>query len=343
MKSIRTINPGALGAVSLVLIVLVTLVSYFSDELPLLSSGTTYEAYFTESAGLTPSSEVQVAGVKVGQVSSVVLAGNKVLVKFKVSGTKVGDASAASIEIKTLLGDKYVALHPKGAGVQDPDTPIPVSRTRTPFELQDAFQQLSDTVGEIDTRQLAQSFDTLSAAMQNTPQPLKNALGGLSALSKTISSRDQELTTLLSNTSQVSQTLSDRNVQLQQMIGDGDLLLQMLQQRQETIGSLLKGTRQLSEQLSGLVRDNEAQLAPALRNLDDVTDILQKNQDNLQRSLALFAPFARLGTNATGNGRWFDGYICGLLPPVIKADGLSINPQGCTPPISAPDQGVGGR
>ncbi|SFK37922.1 MCE family protein [Amycolatopsis sacchari] len=343
MKRLRERNQAAVGAVTLVLIVLVTLVSYFSDELPLLGTGTTYQAYFAESGGLVPDDEVQVAGVKVGQVSSVALAGKQVLVKFKVEDTRLGADTTASIEIKTLLGDKYLALQPKGGGALDPGTPIPVSRTTTPFQLQDAFQQLSQTVGDIDTRQLAQSFDAVSAALRDTPQPLRDTLNGLSALSKTVSSRDQELANLLSNTSQVSKTLSDRNAQLQRVIDDGNLLLTELQQRRDAISRLLKGTQDLSAQLSGLVADNRAQLRPTLEKLNDVTTILQRNQDNLGRSLALLAPFTRVGTNATGNGRWFEGYICGLLPPVIKAGGLSVNPEGCTPPISAPDQGVGNR
>lgn len=343
MKRLRERNQASVGAVALVLVVLSSLVAYFSDELPIIGSGTTYQAYFAESGGLVPDNEVQVAGVKVGQVTSVSLAGKKVLVKFKISGTRVGDATTASIEIKTLLGDKYVALVPKGKGAQDPDTPIPVDRTTTPFQLQDAFGQLSDTVGQIDTQQLAQSFDTVSDALKDTPQPLKDTLNGLSALSKTVSSRDQELQNLLSNTSQVSKTLADRNTQLQRVIDDGNLLLSELQQRRDAISALLKGTQNLSAQLTGLVDDNRAQLRPTLEKLGDVTDILQRNQDNLDRSLQLLAPFARVGANATGNGRWFEGYICGLLPPTIKAGVVSVNPNGCTPPISAPDQGVSGR
>jgi phospholipid/cholesterol/gamma-HCH transport system substrate-binding protein len=343
VKPLRERNQAAIGAVTLVLIVLVTLVSYFSDQLPLLGTGTTYQAYFAESAGLMPDNDVQVAGVKVGQVTSVALAGKKVLVKFKVKDTKVGSATTAAIEIKTLLGEKYLALQPKGSAAQNPDDPIPVERTTIPFELQDAFQQLSTTVGDINTQQLAQSFDAVSAALKDTPQPLKDTLNGLSDLSRTVSSRDQELANLLNNTSQVSKTLSDRNAQLQQVISDGNLLLTELQQRRDAISALLKGTRDLAAQLTGLVADNRAQLRPTLEKLGDVTDILQRNQDNLGRSLALLAPFSRLGANATGNGRWFDGYICGLFPPVVQAGGVSVNPQGCTPPISAPDQGVSGQ
>ncbi|MTD53539.1 MCE family protein [Amycolatopsis pithecellobii] len=343
MTRLRERNQAAVGAVVLVLIVLITVVSYFSDELPLLGTGTTYQAYFAESGGLVPGNEVQVAGVTVGQVGTVRLAGRQVLVTFKVRNTKVGNATTASIEIKTLLGDKYLALHPKGDQAQSPHEPIPADRTTTPFQLQDAFQQLSSTVGDINTQQLAQSFDVVSQALKDTPKPLRDSLDAVTALSRTVSSRDRELANLLSNTSQVSKTLSDRNAQLREVIDDGNLLLTELQQRRDAISALLTGTQQLSTQLSGLVADNRAQLRPTLQKLGDVTDILRRNQDNLARSLALLAPFSRIGANATGNGRWFEGYICGLFPPVVKAGGLSVNPEGCTPPISAPDQGVGGR
>ena len=39
------------------------------------------------------------------------------------------------------------------------------------------------------------------------------------------------------------------------------------------------------------------------------------------------APFVRQFTNTLGNGRWFDNYICGLLPPSVGP----VNPQGCLP------------
>jgi phospholipid/cholesterol/gamma-HCH transport system substrate-binding protein len=343
VKPLKERNQAAVGGVTLVLIVLAVLTAYFSDSLPIFGNGTTYTAYFAESAGLAPDNEVEVAGIKVGQITKVSLAGKKVLVKFRVKNTRVGDASTASIEIKTLLGEKFLALAPKGAGSQNPNDPIPMQRTRTPFQLQDAFQQLSTTVGDINTQQLAQSFTVLSDSLKDSPQYMKDALSGLSSLSKTVSSRDQQLHDLLSNTSQVSKTLADRNTQLQKVISDGNLLLGELQNRKDAISALLTGTQQLSAQLSGLVADNRQQLKPTLEKLGKVTDVLQRNQDNLARSLQLMAPFARIGANATGNGRWFEGDLCGLLPPTLTPLGMQINPEGCTPPIAAPDQGIGGR
>ncbi|SFQ32596.1 phospholipid/cholesterol/gamma-HCH transport system substrate-binding protein [Amycolatopsis arida] len=347
MTPLRERNQAAVGAVTLVVLVLSLVVVYSAEDLPLFGAGTTYSAHFAESAGLEPDDEVQVAGVKVGEVDSVELAGRTVLVTFRVEGIRVGAASTASIEIKTLLGEKFLALRPAGDTPQDPAEPIPLERTRTPFQLQDAFEQLSTTVTELDTDRLAQSLTVLADALQDTPPHLREALDGLTALSRTVSSRDAELGELLAGASQVSTVLADRNAQLERVIADGNLLLSELQRRRDAISALLRGARELSAELTGLVADNRRQLRPALERLGTVTDILQRNQDNLNRSLALLAPFTRVGANATGNGRWFEGYICGLLPPVIVAGGARVNPEGCSPPISAPDQGItqqgGGR
>lgn len=340
MKSLRNRNQAGVGAVTVVMIVLATLTTYYAESLPLLNNETTYSAYFAGSAGLAVDNDVQVSGVKVGDVTEVELRGDKVLVSFTVDDTKLGEATKASIAIKTLLGEKYLALHPAGKGRQDPNEPIPLSRTDTPYQLQDVFNDLSTTVKEIDTKQLATSFNVLSETLEGTPKHVRAALDGLSALSETIASRDDQLAKLLSNTSQVSKILAERNDELRKMIEDGNLLLQELQQRRKAIDTLLRGTKQLADELSGLVADNREQLRPALEKLSRLTGILQRNKDNLSRSLELLAPFVRLGANAIGNGRWFEGYFCAMIPPTYRSELLTINPQGCTTPLSAPNQGI---
>lgn len=340
MKPLRDRNQAAVGAVSLVLILLATATAYYAEQLPILGTGTTYSAYFAESAGIAPDNDVQVSGVKVGDVTEVELRGDKVLVSFTVDGTRVGADSTASIGIKTLLGEKYLALQPKGEGAQDANDPIPLERTRTPYQIQDVFKKLSTTVREIDTGQLAQSFEVISKSLEGTPKYVRSALQGMSALSETIASRDEQLRTLLANTGNVTGILADRDTQLRKVIEDGNLLLSELQRRRDAINALLVGAQRLADELTGLVAENRAVLGPTLDKLGTVTDILQRNKNNLSRSLALLAPFTRVGANATGNGRWFEGYICGLLPPSYLAPGMTVNPEGCSPPIAAPNQGV---
>jgi phospholipid/cholesterol/gamma-HCH transport system substrate-binding protein len=327
MTSFRERNPISVGAVSLTVLVLILLSAFYVNDLPIIGGGTTYVADFSEAGGLKANDEARVAGVKMGKVTGVALEGNHVKVTFRVDNAWIGDKTTAAIRIKTLLGQKYLALDPQGSAVLNPSTPIPKDRTLAPYDVQEAFNGLANTVGAIDTQQLAQSFQTLSDTFRTTPSNLSGALNGLSALSRTISSRDQQLAQLLANTHQISQTVADRNAELEKLLGDGNLLLGELSKRKAAISSLLTGTRNLSIQLQGLVADNSAQLKPALDQLDRVTSLLQRNQDNLSQSIQRLAPFVRVFANTLGNGRWFDVFICGLLPPSTGP----VNPQGCTP------------
>ena len=327
MKPFRERNPFAIAVVGLGVLVLALLAAFYSADLPIIGGGTTYTADFTEDAGLKSGDVVTIAGVKVGKVTAISLDGDHVKVDFQVKNAWLGDQSTADIKIKTVLGSKYLNLTPQGSAPLNPNSAIPTSRTTSPYDVIQAFSGLSNTVSQLDTTQLAQSFQVLSQTFSTTPDQVKSALSGLSALSQTIASRDAELGQLLANTSQISGTLASRDAEVQKLLGDGSTLLNMLHQRESAITQLLTGTQGLSAQLSGLVNDNQKQLQPVLDSLNQFTTMLSNNQTSLANGIQLLAPFVRLFANATGNGRWFDNYICGLLPPSIGI----INEQGCNP------------
>ncbi|GAA4540135.1 MCE family protein [Amycolatopsis samaneae] len=325
MKSFQKRNPVPIALAGLTVLVLGFIAALNSDSLPVIGGGTTYSASFAEAAGLQKDNDVRIAGVKVGKVSDIKLDGANVKVSFKVKDAWIGDKTNAAIKIKTVLGQKYLALDPQGQGTQNPSATIPRDRTMSPFDVLDAFRGLSTTVDNIDTSQLAKSFDAISQTFANTPKDVKGALSGLSRLSDTIASRDQQLSNLLANTRQVSQTLVDRDTEVQKLLGDGNKLLDEISRRESAISALLEGSKKLATQLQGLVDDNNKQLDPVLTQLDQLTSMLQRNQDSLAQGIAKFAPFIRVFTNTVGNGHWFDNYICGLVLPSFGP----INEQGC--------------
>lgn len=326
MRPFSQRDPLTIGIAGLLVLVLGFLLAMNFERLPLVG-GTSHVAEFSEAAGLQPDNEVRVAGVRVGSVTDVELVGDRVRVAFRVDDAWVGDQSAAAIRVKTLLGQKYLALDPRGDEELASSDPIPLQRTMAPYDVMEAFSDLSGTLDDVDTGQLAESFRTLSDTFSDTPEDVSGALDGLSALSQTISARDQQLKELLGNTERLSRTVAERNAEFERLLEDGNELLAEIQNRRESVSSLLRGTQELSRELTALVEDNEEQIGPALEQLDRVTAMLQRNQDNLDQSLEKFAPFTRLFANVLGNGRWFDTYLCGLLPPAVGP----INEKGCQP------------
>ena len=308
----RERNPVVIGAVGLAVIAAMLLLAFNIDDIPLLA-GRSHSAAFTEAGGLKAGDDVRIAGVKVGKVTAVDLDGDHVRVDFRVGrSTDLGSETAASVRIKTILGQKFLMLEPAGQGELDEE--IPVSRTVPAYDVVEAFSDLARTSERIDTTQLATALDTIADTFRDSPEEVRAAVDGLGRLSRTVASRDDQLRELLDHANGVTGVLAARNEELVSLLSDGDLLLQELQQRRADIHRLLVSTVTLSQQLTGLVRDNRAAIRPALANLEQVLATLRANQDNLDRSIRLLAPFVRVFANTIGNGRWFDTYIQNIVP-----------------------------
>ncbi|MCX4487342.1 MULTISPECIES: MCE family protein [Streptomyces] len=328
---VRERNPVSVAIVGLLVLTLLGLAAWRADSLPFVQGGTSYSADFTESAGLTDGDEVRIAGVKVGEVTGVSLDGAKVRVDFRVKGAWIGDSSTVGIAVKTLLGDKYLAVDPLGDAPQDPGSRITASRTTSPYDVTQAFNGLGETIGEIDTEQLAKSFETISATFKDSPPHVRSAADGLSALSRTVSERDAQLATLLRNSKQLTKTLAGKKSSFETLLEDGNLLLGEIRARRDSIHLLLTGTRDLGTQLTGLVRDNDKQLGPTLQSLGRVTAVLVKNRKSLDKVLAMTGSYSRLIGNTLGSGRWFDNYVCGVVPRNYLPAGTPPA-TGCMPP-----------
>ncbi|MEU7634186.1 MCE family protein [Nocardia sp. NPDC049220] len=310
-------HPAFLGALGLALVLLVTVSAFFFDRLPIIGAGTKYTAEFSEAAGLKKGNEVRVAGVKVGSVSDVRLDGDRVLVDFRTKGAWIGNETTASIQIKTLLGQKYLALDPRGSASANPHDRIPLSRTVSPYDVVDAFTDAARNIDQIDTAQLATSMRVLSEAFETTSPQIRGSIDGVARLSETLAKRDEELKKLFAATRRTTQILADRNAEFERLLASGGQLLAELNIRQQSIAKLLSGARTVSAELSALVHDNEEQIGPALRNLRASIDLLNANQQNISKTLELAAPFYGLYANVLGTGRWFDAVIVNLLPPAL--------------------------
>lgn len=329
MSSLRQRHSIVIGIVGVVVLALLATAAYHADRLPIIGGGTTYTAEFSDAAGLRAGDPVYIAGVEVGRVRAVELAGDRVRVSLRIRDAWLGDQSNAAIEIKSLLGAKSVSLDPRGERPLDPHTAIPLQRTASPYDVVEALSGLSGTLQQIDTGQLEQSLRTLAETFRGTPEQVRGTLDGLSRLSATIAGRDQQIHHLLAGTEKLTGVLAGRNTEFQRLLADGNLLLAEVGRRREAISALLTSVQALSLQLRGLVADNGAQLRPALEQLDRVAAVLQRNQVNLDRGLQLEPVFIRLFNNTLGNGRWFDNYVCGLLPPPTALGPLTINEPGC--------------
>ncbi|MCX6481499.1 MAG: MCE family protein [Mycobacterium sp.] len=318
MLKYRGTNLIRSGIIGIVVIVLVISVGLQPQRLWTMATSIRHQALFTEAGGLASGNDVKVSGVTVGTVSDVALEKGRVLVTFMVNGkVRLGADTTAHIRTGTLLGQRLLTLESSGQGTLRSSDVIPLSRTGAPYSLSDALSEFTANTRDTDTKALNQSLDTLSTTIDRLAPQLSPTFEGISRISKALNERNESLSGLLKSASQVTAILSERSQQVNTLILNANELLGVLEQRRYAIANLLANTSALSQQLSGLVADNEAELAPALEKLNSVTEMLQRNNDNIGKAMAGLAKFQVTQAEAVNNGFFYNAFVANLNPAQI--------------------------
>ncbi|MFT4298602.1 MAG: MCE family protein [Aeromicrobium sp.] len=310
IKPFRERNHTIIGLVGFAIIALMLFAAFRADRLPIIGAGDHYKAEFSEVGNLRAGDEVRVAGVSVGKIEAVELDGDKVVVDFKITeDVDFGPKTSAAIKIRTLLGATFLSLTPVGSGQMAEGGTIPNSRTDEPYDVVEAFSDLSETTDALDTDQVAEALTTLGEIAAGSTDEFGNAIVGLSDLSSNLAARDQQINDLLVALDTVSGTLASRNGELERLFTDASTLFDAVTARRDAIHTLLVSTQAISAELTNLVNTTRADLKPALEQLQAVTDMLVRNEATLDEVLRVSPTFLRLFSEALGTGPWFDNLL----------------------------------
>ncbi len=358
-------NPLIVGAVGIAAVLALALGALQYDKLPFFNQGNDYSGYFSEAGGITAGADVQVSGLKVGSVSGIELDGPRVWVRFRVApDVRLGDRTEAAIKTQTILGAKVLELTPRGD--QPLDGPIPLDRTRAPYDLPDALGDLTTAISGLDTHQLSDSLRVLAQTFQDSPPDLEIAVEGVSRFAETLNKRDDQLRNLLHNANKVTSVLAERTGQVVDLIADSNALLVALRSQSQALDRISGSIAAVAEQISGFISENRQMLRPALEKLNGVLAIVDNRKEDVQESIKLLNSYAMSLGESVSTAPFFSAYIANLLPgqfvqPFVDAafSDLGLDPsvllpsertdpptgQAATPalPVPFPRTGQGGE
>ncbi len=309
-------NPLRTGIFGIAVVVCLVLVSFGYTKLPFWPQGKTYEAFFTDAGGIAPGDDVNVSGIKVGQVNSVGLAGNAAKATFTVDrNIQVGDQTLVAIKTDTVLGQKSLDVTPAGGGSV---SSIPLGRTTTPYTLNAALQDLGANTAALDKPKFQEALQTLTDTLADATPQLRSTLDGVTDLSRAINTRDEALGELLAHARSVSQTLGQRAEQVNSLIVDGNQLFAALDERRAALSNLIAGIDDVSVQISGFVAAHREQFGPTLSKLNLVVDNLNERKEHISEALKRLPPYATTLGEVVGSGPGFQINLYGLPPAAIS-------------------------
>lgn len=329
VRPLRERNQLTVGLVGTVLAAVAVLLAINLSSLPFVHPTDDYHALFATAAGLKAGDDVRLLGVPVGSVDAVTVEGDHVRVDFSIdSGTRLGDASRASIEVATVLGNLFLQLESGGSGRLDENGTIPLARTTVPYSLVDALQSFAEFGNGTRTGTLATSLRTLARSIEGiAPADATAALRGLTGVARTLAGQQDRIQQILDASNAIVDTLDAHSGPLVQLVLQGDAFLRLVEQRRTIITDLLRDTASLGQQVQTLVDRNGARLGSLLRNVDTLTTVLARDRTQLQRAVLVLGQFSVNIANATGSGPWLDLYSPTVVTPDNQIAACGVNPD----------------
>ncbi|NCL74440.1 MCE family protein [Rhodococcus sp. YH1] len=295
-----------------------------------------YAAEFTDVEGLSPGSDVTLAGVRVGRVSDVTFAPrddgtSRAVVDFEIdSEFELTTDVTADINYGDMIGVRYVALT------------LPERSTGTVLP-EGATIPIEQTAPALDLTALVNGFEPLFESID--PAQI-NALA--TAVIEAFQGQGGTLDSLLLHIAAVSSDIADHEQVFDSLVGSLETLVAVADRRGEDISRLLSGLAVVGDALAGdgeqlatlvdrgstAVRSTAVLMAGAMAPLDRsvtdlrvMTDAWIPQTENFEQAVRRLPELADSLNRISDYGGWLNLYMCNFT---IKAGDFETNIFGST-------------
>ncbi|MGH3635285.1 MAG: MCE family protein, partial [Mycobacterium sp.] len=168
MRTLEGSNRVRNGLMAIVIVALVVGVGQTFASIPMLFAQPSYYAQFNDTAGIQTGDTIRMAGIDVGRVRGLQIQGKKVLVEFTLGSTRIGTASRAAIRTDTILGRRNIEIETRGGQPLHAGGVLPLAQTSTPYQIYDAFTDITKAAAGWDVDALRRSLNMLSQTIDQT-------------------------------------------------------------------------------------------------------------------------------------------------------------------------------
>ncbi|MDG4667423.1 MCE family protein [Mycobacterium sp. 236(2023)] len=313
MRVLEGSNRVRSGLMGIIILVVVIGVGQSFASVPMLFAKPTYYAQFSDTGGINVGDKVRIAGVDVGVVKSTDIDGDRVVIGYSLDGTEIGTDSRAAIRTDTILGRRNIEIEPRGDDPLRANGVLPLGQTTTPYQIYDAFFDVSNSAAGWDTQTVKESLNVLSETIDQTYPHLSAALDGVARFSDTIGKRDDQIKQLLANANKVAGVLGNRSEQINDLFVNAQTLLAAVNERNYAVSQLLERVDKFSTQVRGVIDDNP-NLNRVLEQLRTISDVLRERKFDLVDALSALSKFTASLGEAVASGPFFKVMLVNLAP-----------------------------
>jgi phospholipid/cholesterol/gamma-HCH transport system substrate-binding protein len=344
------LRPGIKLAIFVIVSLLLTLIVWNTVSRPISGSTYTYHALFTDASGLRPGDDVDIAGVRVGKVTSEKLAGthgvcgdghtypDDAYVTFEVEQSQRFTTNAtADIRYEDLLGARFLAIEQTSASpsVMASNSTFCPSHTSPALSLTELFNGFKPLFNALTPSQANRLAADVIADFQGEGGGITALLGNVARLTQNLAGRDAVIGRVIDNFDTVLGGVAKHSGDLATLIDRLEGLTSGLAADRHQIAASLSGLDAVARSFNGLLRGSEPVLHHDIGDLYLVAGTLVNNQRILQEAVKALPTGAAAFTRGLGYGSWLNGYICsvavqsGKLLVPVTVGGTTLHSAVC--------------
>jgi phospholipid/cholesterol/gamma-HCH transport system substrate-binding protein len=255
--------------------------------------------YFASAVGLYPGDQVRILGVPVGSIDTIEPRPADVKITMSVSeDVKIPKDAQAVIMSPNLVSARFIQLTPAytGGAVLPDGGSIDLARTAVPVEWDEVKEaltqlavQLGPTAGSMQgplgaaINQAADSFD-------GKGQSFHNALRELSQVAGRLGDSRSDIFGTVKNLQVLVNALSASNEQIVQFAGNVASVSQVLADSSRHLDNTLGTLNKALSDIRGFLHENNSTLIDTVNKLNDFTQTLSDQSDNIEQVLHVAGP-----------------------------------------------------
>ncbi len=251
-------------------------------------------AEFVRAVGLYEGSDVRILGVKVGKVTSVRPAGDRVVVDMTYDDKYSVPADAKAVVVSpSVVGDRYVQLTPvyrSGPKLAE-DARIRLADTAVPVELDRIFSSLDDLnvalgpEGANRTGALSRLLAVGADNLDGEGTKINRTVTDFSKALSTLSTKRDDLFGTVRNLQVFTTALAGSDSQVRAFNSDLASVADQLAGERGELALALKNLAVALSEVASFVKDNRKDLTTDIAGLADITGVLAKQKDALAEVL----------------------------------------------------------
>ena len=329
---------------SLVCLVLLVVLAIHVGNLSLFSSRRTVYAQLSDVTGLATGTPVDIAGVQVGQVTSIRVQHGHALVGLSIDNTVVlHSATDVGLRWKNVIGQKDVYLYPSSHGpLVHAGATIPLSHDVTDASVNAFLNSLGPLLQAINPREANAFVVNVSGAINGDTAEIDQLINSGAKISATVGALDVQVGRVIGSLDRVLTAIAQRSGDVGTLVDNLQTVAQSLASRNDLLDSLVGNLSTVAGDMASLMGQNRSTLSSTIAQLDTATATIVSHQAQLAQSLSTLGSGLAPYIEISSYGQWFQVqtvYTCLANQTGCSFDAPTHPPAG-TGPGGAPPSGT---